>query len=504
MNNKSNKNVSKNTELLKKYWAIIVVVILIFVITSGLLVIVISNSGNKISSFKIALTNSSGVNTYGQKFTWVFTRPLPKNIIGSLSKFIVFKPAIAGNYRIIDSEISFIPNGPLLANTNYQIDISRDIKDNYGSSLVNGYHYTFTTTPERFIYTANDPDGKSDLVMATINSDNTLTKTTITTEQNIADYRSSYGGNLIAYTTVDSENSPTSLYLYKLSDQTTTKVELTPSYKITNMQFDRKDELVFLGTQYKSNLDKQAQDPNNFIAKPYKYSIADSKTEEIKVLQPYYGNIVDFYLTPDGNNILIHGFNYDYILVSLLNAKSAIVGNFQRFGQFNYSGDMIALSSFDSQDPSFTPRVRIYQATSNKYVSPPNLYTKDPALFSDGTKVAYSYKLKDLNYTEGIMGIAVTDITNLDKPAPLLQLALDGYSLDLSQVSNDAKYLIAEATDINILSNFGTKTRLYKNAGRPLHTDIHIYTLSNQDNLDSKTSRDILTIKDAYNVLWLN
>src|SRR5690606_20408602 len=117
---------------------------------------------------------------------------------------------------------------------------------------------------------------------------------------------------------------------------------------INSIQFDRFGNLIFMGSIPDVDLDRmEVSDIPEISTKPYKYTTATDQLAELSVLERHFGDILELYVTPDGNSAILHKYNYDMEVASLIDGESVTVGKYNVYGQFNYNGNSLGLLSVD-------------------------------------------------------------------------------------------------------------------------------------------------------------
>lgn len=450
---------------------------------------------NRLVSLNFEKNSRGEAEVYLQEFELDFTRNLKQIESDELNKLIVFEPAIKGRAILLGNKIKFTPSEPLNYGTEYKLTIDRNLQDVYGKTLPRDLVFTIRTKKSQFLYKFTDGD-KSELRLGTISpADLGIETAVIVSNANIREYIADYQGNYIAYTLQPQdtpEQNATELYLYNLATKTSTRIDLSKKLYVYSLQFSKSGELYFLGNIANESLSAQDKQNWNVITAIYRYDRQKGELSEVQSLEPHFLDAVDIFIPPVGNAIFIQKFIGDFMIADIATGESTLLTKINAFGGTSHSGSVFAGIAINEFDEIFNPAVRVLSQQGEIFSTEPATYTKDPALFPDGNRIAYAERYQKLDLAEGLFNVLITDI---EQKSTLKKItALSGSSLELPEVSPDASWLSYETVKEEELTDLTRPLRLYVNPGRPTESQLTLLNLQTGGQMD---------LGQGYNLVWI-
>lgn len=480
----------------------LVIVAVILTIATVALAVIADSSPIRLVDFSVRSKSELGVNTYYQTFTWEFSRPLSENMLQKLDDVFKFSPQIEGNFKLNGNRVTFSPSKPLNYDQEYKITITTELEDIYRKKLLEDYELEFKTKPLQFLAQRQNPAGGADLLLVKYFAPASHSEQVIASSKKLREYASDYSGDRIIYTVQEYDQGPTKAYLYSQERGAVSELDLGARFAISSLQFDRFGNLVFLGAIPDVDLNRiPVEELPEVYVKPYRYSFSENKLIELSALEKQYGDILDLQVAPDGNTAIVHRYNYDMEVVSLLDGSAVTLGKYNNFGEFNYNGNMVGVLNVDYEKVDFVPQVQIYTDSKITSTTAERGYAKDPYIGTSGKIISYASRIEQIEGIEGRFATRLAKINSEDIGADI-SLEVEEKSLELGMLSPDEKLLVVEEYDVDDLVNVNqVDVRRYVNAGKPLGANIRLYIV---DMEKGKPGRyDYSKLENAFNVVWV-
>ncbi|RMD77041.1 hypothetical protein D6810_02155 [Candidatus Dojkabacteria bacterium] len=390
-----------------------------------------------------------------QSIRFLFSRSIVQSDIE-----VLVDPKFDFSVRWFPKEIVIIPEKVLLNNQIYKVTIRGKIKDNLKREIVDFIEYEFKTRPYEFVF--KRIDGSNETLVRSNLSD--FKEQEVFKSQTIK----KFDANRVLFAVIETMKSGFDRLIVKKFGgetifQTTTDSKLIPSVSISDdskylmfLEQDAVRESGFTIPKSESRLKIYDINNNRFLKIP-----SDSNFSEV----------MESTFAPDSKTIILKKADGNYYLTNVSNlSKSTLLGRYTSFGGFDEKGQKILFTSYD---PLYTyssyPFIAIF--SSNRKVNQINdgeNYVTNPRFFKDGA-ILFASEYKSVEGTKGLMEI------KMFKDGVTKSLArIDGYSLELPNVSDDYFYFSAERYTVENLLNY-EKTRIFANESKPYHADTIIF-----------------------------
>jgi hypothetical protein len=480
----------------RPYTATIALLGICLLLLAGLLAFIANAGSTRLVDFSLKGQDLSRVEPYYQSFSWEFSRPLAAEMRSKLPELIKFEPSLPGNFRLVEDTILFTPSQSLIYSTSYKITLSNELQDLYNHKLSQDYVFEFKTKNLQLAYTRPATDG-SDLMLAEF-GEGEPAQTAVLSGRNIKEYAGFQ--DKLAIVVQDFDSEPSRLYQFDLGSGNLAEVLLPTRLNISSVDFDRRGRLLFLGAIPDADF---ADIPNEQIpevlTKPYIYDLETQQLSELTALKNYYNDISEMRPLPDGNSVLLQNYNYDFMIVSLLNGETSLLGKFNDYGDASLDGKKLGVLEINFGQVNFVPQAKVYTSNGFAYESGPKQYAKDPHLSSRGDLFAYAARQKELAFAEGLFKLKVVDLSS--KPQSVADISQSGASLELPRFSPDVKYIAAESISEAKLNDLQRDVRRFFNPGRPTAAEIVIYAHQVEKGVNKFAKK--YSLGKGYNAIWV-
>jgi hypothetical protein len=221
-------------------------------------------------------------------------------------------------------------------------------------------------------------------------------------------------------------------------------------------------------------------DTDDFTTSNYEYSA-------------FTDDVLDAYITPDNEGLLLRGYDSTFYIKSLRGSEEPInLAKFIGTGGFNSKGSQIIFSAFD---PSFAfasfPYISIYNSDrTTQDIKIEESYVLDP-VFGNDNSIYYAKRLKEFVGTPGYFGI-FKYIDNQE--VSVIQDENLNTSFELPLLSSDDNYLCYEVYEESSMLDYSSQ-RNFINQRKPKKASINVYEFNRNGN--------VIEIPNAYDCRWI-
>ncbi len=381
--------------------------------------------------------NSLGIKD--QRVKVYFSGPMNKD---SSAHYVTINPSANFSTSWSNNTLFIIFKGNLIASTDYQIKISKDMKDVYGKNLTEDFLYNFKTENLHLAYIQKNSQSDQQIILADPDFQNPKVLFQTSNIKLFAlnkDY-------LVVVT--DSEGID-SLQFKNLKTGEIKKFDLG-SVTIDRLDFSPvANQFIYL-TQEIEKKDEYTQPSNQIDLNLYDI---DSGTNKILNSDYLSIQIIDMKYSADGGSILFKSSDSYYYIIPIDNpSDKTVLERFLADGGFNKDSDKIIYIAYDPLS-TYTKAQYLTVYTSDrkqKKLTNGDVPVLDPEYDFTDDDIIFAQEYKELPTTKGIYEIVKIDNKGNEK----VLLKDEDRSLELPRISPDDRYIVIERYTKQNLLNF--------------------------------------------------
>ncbi len=410
-----------------------------------------------------------------------FNKPIPRDL--DLTKYISSIPSSNLSFNNVGNRIEILLSNLSLGET-YNVKVDRSLPNLFNETLNQDTIVEFSTKNPKFAYLRNK-DGS--FAIHTYD---------LKTQEDVLQYATS--NEIRSY-------SITRKYLLVAELQTLTDI------KVSLIDIATKDVVEEINLSQSNLFKVELSDNNDFFI----YISQDAKSEsgfviplgsskltrvEIDTLETinfsyneFTNDILDAYITPDNEAMLLRGFDSTFYIKSFLTDDEPItLAKFIGTGGFNSKGSQIIFTAFDPTLAfSSFPYISIYNSDrSTEDIKIEGSYVID-SVFGGDSSIYYAKKVKELLGTPGFFGIY-----NYKDNAEKVVIQDDNLdtSFELPILSQDDNYLCYESySEAAMMDN--SNQRSFINQRKPKNASVNIFEFQRKGN--------VIEIPNSYDCRWI-
>ncbi len=451
---------------LSKRFALAAGVLIAFII---LLAIVAETTSASLREVSLEGTNQNA-ELVDQQLTFRLSRPLEND---SLTKEnIQVDPAVGFEFISRGEQLIVAFTQALAADTAYQIKVV-DAVDIFGEPVAE-FSHEFRTKSLRIVYLENNPAGELDRIMAT-DLDNT-NPIELYVSYDIIQF--SKHEQTICIIKQNGKVSEAILIDLETAEQT---VLFGDNYDVYDAHFTSDGSKIYLLAQtveaYEDYVIPLTGKQVYMFATAEKYMAALDLGE-------YAVDIDDLQISPAGDAILIKSaFDSIYYLVDVYGGDDAYpLGRFMGSSGFNLRGNEILFTSIFGDFDTF-PYIELIDDKKQKItLTDKQIFTQDPAFFSEDDRIAYSKQVQAMPDSKGLFGIVVSD-----RESELLTFSQAdlGLSIEYPKVSPDNRYILVESYTLAQIQDYENQRLISSVNSKPSFAKLKVYDLETKTFLES-------------------
>lgn len=381
-----------------------------------------------------------------------FNRPLKKD---NIKQYISITPEIDFRDLWSANTLVLIPNTTLDSQTEYTINIKKEIEDIYNETFTEDFNFTFRTEIPQFAVVEKS-FGTSSSVIALYNADFT-NRIELIERNNIRFY--GINVNFLVIVTENNYSNNIEILNRRTNEIRNFNLENTRIAAFSMSNSASRNEFAY--TKQSIEVKDTYYVPTS-LSEVYVYSI-DAQAEY--VFNP--GNtgveIVSLMYSNDGSSLLYKNNESFYNLAEpSSDSDFTSLGRFLSEGNFNKDNTSIVFVNYDPLNTYTLPQfLSVFNADRVLIdIDNNNIPVLDPQFKNKTDQIVYAEKYKELEATKGIYKIMQTDLEGNKT-----EIISSKYSLELPKLSADDRYIAMEQyTEINLRDfsnnrNFGFQNK---------------------------------------------
>lgn len=381
-----------------------------------------------------------------------FNRPMKKD---NIKQYISINPEIGFRDLWSANTLVLIPDTTLDSQTEYSINIKKEIEDIYNETFTDDYSYTFKTEIPQFAVVEKS-FGTSTNVIAIYNADFT-DRVELIKRDNIKFY--GINANFLVIVTEDNYSNNIEILNRKTNEIKSFNLENARIATFDMSNSTSRNEFAY--TKQSIEVKETYYVPTS-LTKVYVYSI-DSQSETIFNPENTAEEIISLKYSNDGSSLLYKNNESFYNLAETSSeSEYTSLGRFLSEGNFSKDNSSIVFVNYDPLNtytlPQFLTVFNADRVTIN--IDNKNVPVLDPQFKNKTDQIVYAEKYKELEATKGIYKIMQIDLEGNKS-----EIISSKYSLELPKLSADDRYIAMEQyTEINLKDfsnnrNFGFQNK---------------------------------------------
>ncbi len=433
-------------------------------VVTGVMIFAAPFSHPYVTQFAVAQGEVSHAGVVDQQLRVTFSRPMDEQ---SVEKNLTISPPIDGNISWANDTLFFTPKKNLPYQQAFTLTIGKDATDIYHQHLHQPYSVRFQTRDYAFVYEDHDHQLTLSDMQGHIQQ--------ISSGKIIKEYVVSSEGKFVAYLHQPTDEGETSVYFYDMNNKQTAQLVPNLHGHLANLQVSKDGaQLYFLANE-------------NETAVTYVYDIAKKTLSKMDLSA--YPTLTRFWLTPDGNALLINDLSGELYLQALQGKKSVAVGKYADYRGGTRKGDTLLFVDV-SPEFNYVQGVVLYDGNAQRVTDVQEI-TASPFLSSDGRVLVYSYIPKNTQQDAGQEGMKLLSLP--DKKV-LWEKYDPSLSFELGKISADDRYVALEVFTKSQLQDFN-HIRKYGEPNKPDHGVIEF--------IDTQTGKVLPFRVDGTEFTWI-
>jgi len=404
-----------------------------------------------------------------QQIKIFFSNPMDQE---SVAKAFSISPDVDGNISWVNNILHFTPVDPLSLDTKYSIQLTESARDVYGKNI-KPHQFAFTTVKPTVVYIGNDDQ----LYVSDLDKN---TKALITNGK-VEEFAVAPNTNTVVYIDKTSQKYTSRVYVINISTMKVAELFQNIKADFSNPVLTPDGSVLYVLAR--------GEDKNGSYSEKrvYEYNFkSEIVTNHTEVINDH-PSLKSFWLTPDGNTMLINDSGGNYFLRPIHNKTNTLIGKFNDYGGVTMDGEELLFTLTDAES-SWMPYLIAYNGETRK-INVERDAVVFPRISSDGRFFVYSYfegdeinELKDQR-----TGVRIIDAKSEEI---ILSLLDDKKSYERGSLSPDNRIVAIEA---------------YKREGHFMYISSKplVYEDSTIEFIDVATGKLLPVQLEGRSVMWL-